>query len=74
MFNLYIIFLRHLNVLAKFQGKPSILHTLLTQLKMRDSFTKKMFLLLKILCQLTKPSANEITEPLAFNKQSSTLR
>ena len=41
MFNLYIIFLRHLNVLAKFQGKPSILHTLLTQLKMRDSFTKK---------------------------------
>ena len=68
-----------MNVLTKFRGKLSILHTLLIHLKRRDSLEKRVrvfaFLrfinlyisrLHRVMCQLEKPPANETTEPLSF--------
>ena len=66
-----------MNVLTKFHGKPSNLHTLLIHLKRRDSLEKRVRVfafqrfinisrLHRGMCQLEKPRANEITEPLAF--------
>jgi len=65
------------NVLAKLQGEPSILRTLLIHLKRRDSLEKwaqvfafwrfiNMSRLLRGICKLKMPPANEITKPLVF--------
>ena len=66
-----------LNVLAKFHGKPSNLHTLLIHLKRRDSLEKRVrvfafyrFINISCLhggmCQHEKLPANETTELLSF--------
>ena len=64
------------DVLTKFPGKPSNLHTLLIHLKRRDSlervrvFAFSRFINISCLhrgmCQLEKLPANETTEPLLF--------
>ena len=62
-----------MSVLADVHTKPLILHTLLIHLKVRGSVEKQVQVsrLLRGICQLKKPPANEITEPLAFTVRRS---
>ena len=54
-----------MNVQTKFHGKPSILHTILIPilLKYEQTFPPSKH---RGMCQLERPSASEITEPLVF--------
>ena len=74
-----------MQVLAKFHGNLSILHTLYIRLKRKDSLEKQMRVftlqrsvnmahLIREMCQHKKPLANEITEPPAFTVSKQELR